>query len=612
MSWLIHRIFSATFSEYIFRIKQLSALLLLYLGELRSRHRSSKRFESMRPEIFKWIKVFDSYMLNTADFYRIYYGGEPMPAPRFCFFLRYQARYPVKLTNEIHKLYHLNRGMGARCDQMPSSVAGLSELDRWIGDNPFMATLAWKSALEVSIRSVNVGMLLLRAKRDLSDYRVKSAHVDLLNNSIKLLRVFRSGHSSFGNHTIVELAGLIGALRASSLICDGKGTAEEIGCVFRELANAYCLQVNDDGSGVEGSLTYLLLITECYLFARGIAKATLRESTSVADRKALAACEFIGWCSNSVGEAVRFGDDDSASLFKLCDTADIGTKHRVRNLFLLAGLEELISGDASAQIGYSYVADLYGLKLPSSFRREVDTSFLGSSNRFFENSGIFCQKKPGITFVAICDVMGLPPFHGHTHSSVGSFFVVGETELVIPDPGSFCYTDKPKKRNFFRSEFAHNSITSRDFQQYIDVANFIRKPNLTISKRQVTHGDITHICLLLKAKDTECEWQRNITLEQCDADLIVRVNDTAETESFDLNIGFIGNITTCDLPGSYSVLHDDMFCCVRVDVGTSVISRSPCSPVFYSERDLESINIKSKNKKMEYTIEFSQRKDKKT
>ena len=74
---------------------------------------------------FKWIKVFDNCITPPISAH-IMQGS--LWARKFCFLLRYQASYPVKLTNEIHKLYHLNRRMDHLNGQIPSCKIGLIEL----------------------------------------------------------------------------------------------------------------------------------------------------------------------------------------------------------------------------------------------------------------------------------------------------------------------------------------------------------------------------------------------------------------------------------------------------------------------------------------------------
>lgn len=400
-------------------------------------------------------------------------SGEIATANRL-YFQSFSADFNGAIKNfyELNKLYHLPR-LALACAHTGNPIfanAVEKDLAHWVELNPFMKGLNWKSGLELSIRLANIVAALVILSRcgqvNLTDYE------RLVKLTMGQIQNTHSKFSSRGNHSIVELVGyLFGQYFLYQVSSDC-----EIDLTFLDqaLAEELAIQITEDGRGIENSYTYNLLNLESALWAVLLFRTLEHEPSPIILKRICSALRFTLALADINDNAPRYGDDDSATFFKVVSDTDLETAARISNIRSLAH-----------HLGF----DLLGIKNSSNFDALLDMfSPPLQSNVPFETKQpkvkIFGDKIVVATqgnskskMVNITKTYSHPPFFGHAHSDCNSLWWSYEGSPVLIDPGSYSYTRKPQERNAFRSVQNHNTFWVQAVPNSHFIAPFIQKPN---------------------------------------------------------------------------------------------------------------------------------------
>lgn len=299
------------------------------------------------------------------------------------------------------------------------------QLASFTSANPPWSGIHYISAMECALRLIAVAHAVdLVRDRLAPDSAAWPAVATLASSHAPFIEARLSLHSSAGNHTIAECAGLVYA-----------------GCLFPELPGAQrwrrrgleiltteiARQVHADGGGIEQAFWYLLFVTDlaglvvALLAHRGEAvPEALRESVERAQG-------FLGALAARPEELPDVGDRDDG--------------------FALSPALRL------------------------SFARTLSP---GRGNTFPQSGYSTARMESAPHFEVLFDhgPLGMPPLFGHGHADALSVCLRAAGRELLLDPGTFAYGGDLAWRRYFRSTAAHNTVCVDGQDQAVQVSAF--------------------------------------------------------------------------------------------------------------------------------------------
>lgn len=297
----------------------------------------------------------------------------------------------------------------------PRAAAAVDLLQRqllsFVRLNPPWSGIHYVSAMECALRVIAVCHALDRCRGRLTRSReVAAAAAMLVATHADLICRRVSRHSSSGNHTIAEAAGLVhaGVLFPA---CAAAERWRETGLALLE--TELPRQILDDGGGLEQAFWYLLFVADL----GGLVIELLRHHAqpvppAIADR---------------VGRARGFLSALASSPEDLPDVGDRDDGHALSSWLRISFAEAPARPPAQSWPAAGYT------RLRSSATADVELLF---------------DHGP----------MGMPPSYGHAHADALSLSVRHAGQPILIEPGTFTYNGNPAWRRYFRSTAAHNTL----------------------------------------------------------------------------------------------------------------------------------------------------------
>jgi len=300
-------------------------------------------------------------------------------------------------------------------------------LASWTRDNQYLTGAHYLSAMECALRLIAV-CHALDMMRDVLQERVAawSRLLWLVESHASFIERRLSLHSSSGNHSITECAGLI---YAGVLFPEHSRASVWRSLGLKILPEQAFRQVLPDGGGIEQALWYQLLIIDLL----GMVEALLESRGEVVPPRISAAVrrgrKFL--CA--------FGEDPA-------DLPPIG------------------DGDG----GFALTSHLrLSFKSCEEGRAEVTT---------FPDSGYTICRPAGSSPVRVVidhGPLGMPPSYGHGHADALSIIVTANGANLLVDPGTYSYNRGAAWRRYFRSTRAHNTVTVDGLDQAVQESAFM-------------------------------------------------------------------------------------------------------------------------------------------
>ena len=285
------------------------------------------------------------------------------------------------------------------------------QLASWVEFNPPLAGPHYSSAMECGLRMIAVCHTLDILRDDLVHDALWDALVRIVASHAPLIERRLSLHSSAGNHTVAEAAGLVYAgllfpeMKRSDRWLD-TGTS-----LLRDLART---QVLPDGGGIEQTFWYhrfnIQLLSLVAALLPHCGRETPVEISEATDRGS----RFLGAMGLDVGRLLPIGDGD----------------------------------------GGHALSEYLRLNIPS----DIPTT---TPRRFYDSGYTVANIGSPATASLVFDhgSLGMPPCYGHGHADALNLLLRSDGEDVFVDPGTYIYTGDQKWRRYFRGTRAHNTIT---------------------------------------------------------------------------------------------------------------------------------------------------------
>ena len=357
-----------------------------------------------RPDAAVWHEAPDTKRLWPQSFFHHipYREGNPYGDIRI-------AWEPSRLQHLVALGLYAKQAEPEMCRRAVEVIE--THLLSWIVSNPPLTGIHYVSVMECALRLIAVchAVDLIR-DRLIQPEKVWVGVLNLIESHAELIRKRVSGHSSSGNHTVAEAAGLVYAgLLFPRMDMAERWLANGLDLLEKEAAH----QIRQDGGGREESLWYLRFVSDLY----GLVVSLLRHHQQPLPQKLEQAWErsrtFLqAMMRSGDGALPPMGDSDNGYALSPC-------------------LQFVATGGARAPGLTSFHASGYSILHGQHQERLL-----------FDHGEL-----------------GMAPCYAHGHADALSVQLeIGTRELLI-DPGTYSYTGHPQWRRYFRSTRAHNTVT---------------------------------------------------------------------------------------------------------------------------------------------------------
>ncbi len=296
------------------------------------------------------------------------------------------------------------------------------QLNSWVRANPFPDGVNHTSAMEEALRVLAL-LHTMDLMRDQLEAPAREQILLVLLTSAWNIERKLSLHSSAGNHTIAEAVGL---LYLGLLLPEHRRAGQWTKTARRLLSTESARQVRPDGGPLEQASWYLLFITDLMGLAQRLLAHTTQPPIPTMDAAIIRARTFLNSLGDSPSTLTRYGDADD---------------------------------------GYA-LSEYLNLSWSPAPRKPVRTVFpdTGLTVAAFEGHDqlIFLHKD-----------LGMPPSFGHGHSDALSVTLRWRNQDVLIDPGTYLYGSDAGFREYFRSAFAHNTVTIRGADACVQTGPFL-------------------------------------------------------------------------------------------------------------------------------------------
>jgi hypothetical protein len=365
----------------------------------------------------------------------------------------------IKYVWEINRLHRLlPLAADALLNDNDRSLEAIETMiASWHAANPPFRGTAWNSGIEVSIRSINL-IVMLALVGDRLKAETATQVGNILAASAYWLPRFPSKFSSANNHRIAELAG-------EFLI--GMAVGEEPPS-RDELLNEGEKQFLADGAGAEQTPTYAAFSAEFILLCGLAARQSGMPFPRAVTERLAAFADFIAWLGP---EARGFGDNDEGRVLTLGDEPDYPMS-----------VATAIDGFLECPGVVSLPDDIR----PLLFGNPAAHRAVPVGLRTFLQGGLSVWRGRisghDVSLTFDHGPLGYLSIAAHGHADALSITLNLDGEPVLVDPGTFTYGASGVWREWFRSTPAHNTLNIEGRSQSVSAGpfNWSRKANAVL------------------------------------------------------------------------------------------------------------------------------------
>lgn len=415
-------------------------------------------------------------------------------------------------------------------------------LDSWIKRNPAGRGPNWSSNLEVAIRSISIiNMLVAIGEKKINEKYQEELylHAKHIYHDIKFTEKCIPN-----NHLVGEAASLY--CLSKFINCKESKKWEE---KSKEILEKYLCHIREDGTYLEGSLSYhrfyLQMYIMVYIFSKKTNSNFLEKEIENKLKKSL---EFFYAIRKPNKKYPDFGDNDEGYFYKIDFKNEFDDfVNSIHGLFSIENINYEVDE-------ITLLEKIYSIKLE---RKSLNLN----QKKYFENGKfVVVKNKENYLFLNNQDQVY------HSHSDGLSLELMLNKKNIFIDSGTFNYNLNKEKRTYYRGTKSHNTIYLNE-DQSLQIGSFrwintaesklylkddgrkiigeIRSKNNKIHKREIEFEDrFSKIEISDFIKNTnkfELNWHfdQGINLKKIDENKY-RMLDTNYLISFELN--FSGEI----------------------------------------------------------------------
>lgn len=352
----------------------------------------------------------------------------------------------IKLPWELSRFYQVFWYAWTGPDQYASVF--LSQWRNWLAKNPLARGVNWACTMDVALRAISwtAAVACWGRRWDQSTRRTMAAA--LADHGRFIRGNLEWGVPSRTNHYFSDIVALavLGAVLPGYAPAEGWRTF-----AARELRREILLQFAPDGFNKEGSSTYHRLMVELATLGALACRAVGYDLGEAVRERLTGAYRAIALLCGAAGAGPLIGDNDSSRLFPLAMREDDSYGWLLPVGAELLDCDDLAVGEAPPEL-----AMLLGAETLERYACRPARAASGPGQALRE-SGLFVLGDDRTRMIVRCGP-AYEPTPGHTHLDQLSFCLSVEGLAVLVDPGQFCYTPWPQRRNAYRATAAHNTV----------------------------------------------------------------------------------------------------------------------------------------------------------
>ena len=438
-----------------------------------------------------WNKDLKSKYIWENKFFNLYSDKELMPGNNI------EIKIPWEL-NRLHHFVTLAQTWHLTKHKKYSDELFSQWLD-WSASNPFGYGINWTSTIEVSIRSLNL-LVAMDLMTDAKGWgKIKNSvinsireHGHFIENNIEIGLL--KNRLIFGNHYLTNIC----ALSILGMVCKEFPESNRwLTAGVNALETAMDEMVLDDGFYFESSTSYHRFSLELFLYPFIVGKQFDIKFSKRYKDKLKKMFEIIKFLTDPSGSIAQIGDNDDGRLFIFEDYTS-WARNDFRYLleigsFIFADDELRLNDNYNSEIifwlfGYdNLVKKKYDIQKPSTLNSAA-----------FTKSGLYVIRNDMQGDYALIK-LGSPNLYApkaHSHNDVLSIELWCSGKPIFIDPGTYCYTSDKNKRNYFRSNNNHNTVTinNQEYNNFNDsVFNIKWKTKSSIKKWRINEKSIKFV-----------------------------------------------------------------------------------------------------------------------
>mgnify|MGYP001242168590 FL=1 len=390
-------------------------------------------------------------------------------------FLDYSINYDVKIPWELSRCHHLlylgQSYLLTKNDKYSKKI--IYDINDWIDNNPFLYSINWKCAMDVSIRSIN----WIYAYNMISSIDVDQKFKIKFKKSLYEhgWYIYRNLEDNFKNSTNHYVSNLVGLLLLGLIFNNCKEGKKWISYAIINIHKNILNQTYSSGVNYEKSINYHRLVTEMFTLCYILLKKHNYIIPNDVKKRVEKQFDFIMAYTKPNDNSPIIGDQDDGRLLPF------GIQKNINHSYLLTIGSILFDRNDFKSLSSGYNVDAFFFLGDNSIDiykniRKVKLEYKSSA---FEDAGFFIMKNNKDYIFINNSGLGLNAYKDnhnggtHTHADMLSFELCIDNEDIIVDTGSYEYTRDIKTRNYFRSTKMHNTIEVDEKDQYeIDYDRF--------------------------------------------------------------------------------------------------------------------------------------------
>lgn len=300
-----------------------------------------------------------------------------------------------------------------------------AQLASWVEDNPPLTGVHYISAMECALRLIAVCHALDMIRNRPPGACSADAVSTIVATHAPLIAQRLSLHSSTGNHTTAEAAGLV---YAGLLFPEMDGAQQWLSTGIAILEAEAGHQVLPDGGGAEQAMCYHLFNVQLLSLIQALLRHHDRNVPPAIAQAVTQGWRFLATMGVAEGRLPPIGDSDG------------------------------------------------GYALSQYLRFPEQTAGPAPGTRTFEHAGYTVAQvasRPALRLTFDHGSLGMPPSYGHGHADALSVMLAGSDEDLLLDTGTYTYTGDQQWRRFFRGTRAHNTVVVDGLDQATQEACFL-------------------------------------------------------------------------------------------------------------------------------------------
>ena len=448
----------------------------------------------------------------------------------------------IKIPWELNRLHHLVTL--AQAYKISNNKKYLNEclgqVKNWQKNNPLCFGINWTSTMEVSIRAVNL-IVLLNIIFDSKDclFKDKKFIIDIIiEHGLFIVNNLEIGICSSGlvagNHYLANISALFIIGISFKGFNDSKYWVK-VG--MKSLEDAIKWMVDEEGFYFESSTSYHRFALELFIYPYIFGKSFNLVFSKNYEKKLEKMADIIISLMTPGGIIPQIGDNDNGRLLIL----NYPTKDDVNNYNYLIETCSLLFGNKYKNKIKKYSYDLLWIQNQKYHddhaSQRIDQKSENLIGDIYSKSGLYILKndKKSDYMLLRCASENISSLNAHSHNDALNFELWISGKRIIVDPGTFCYSSDPILRNNFRSSFSHNGLIINDKE-----LNEISSSTFGIDWRTKAG------CLKFDVKNSKAEMLFEHDSYYNDLDIIVNRSIVYDSNSWMINDKIIGNLAKVD------------------------------------------------------------------